>query len=93
MPDPALAFLNHCPSDLTKARSKLSIQILTVSKQTIVRAWKSLSLCILKTKNRITQAMIHSKIEATILHKILKHLKVWKPWVDYFLPSDFDLVG
>lgn len=88
-PDPAFALLNHCPPDLTKAQSKLAIYIITASKHR-VRAWKPPSLCSLETKNRVTQAMIHSKIESTLLDRIPRHLKIWQPWVDHFLPPQFD---
>lgn len=41
-------------------------------------------------KNRITQAMIHSKIEAKILDKVPQHTKIWQPWIEHFLPTDID---
>lgn len=88
-PDPAFALLNHCLPDLTKAQSKLAICIITASKQTIARAWKSSSFCSVETKNGVTKAMIHSKMEATNLDKIPRHLKIWYPWVDHFLPPCF----
>lgn len=89
-PDPATAPLNHYALDLTRVQTKLLQKLMTASKQTIARAWKTTTLCTLETKNRMTQAMIHSKIEATILDRIPKHRKVWQPWVDHFLPPGFD---
>lgn len=65
-PDLALTLLNHCAFNFTRALLKLLLQVMTASKQTIARAWKTPTLCTLETKNRVTQAMIISKIEATI---------------------------
>lgn len=80
---PAVTLLNHCALDLTRAQTKLAQQLMTSSKQTT-------TLCLIKTKNRMTQATIHSKIEATILDATPKHHKAWQPWVDHFLPPGFN---
>lgn len=48
--DPAFALLNHCSLGLTRAQLKLSLQVLTASKQTIAKAWKTLTLCTVETK-------------------------------------------
>lgn len=37
----------------------------------IARAWKIPMICLLATKQIITKAMIHNKIEATLLDRIL----------------------
>lgn len=89
-PAPSLALLNSFPQDYTRAQLRLLLQLTTAAKQTIARAWKTPTLHIAEVKNRVTQAMIHSKIDATILDKIPQHLKIWRPWVDHFLPPDFD---
>lgn len=89
-PDPAIALLNLIPSDFTRSQTRLLLQLTTAAKQTIARAWKTPKLSLAEAKNRVTQAMIHSKIEATILDRIPQHLKIWNPWTEHFLPPDFD---
>lgn len=68
-PGPAVAILNHYTLDLTRAQTKLLQQLLTTSKHTIARALKAPTVGILKTKNRMTEAIIHNKIEASILER------------------------
>lgn len=87
--DPSLALLNHVSTDY-KSQICLLLQLTMAAKQTIVRAWKTPTLNVAEVKNRITQAMIHGKIEATILDCIPQHLKIWHPWVENFLPPDFE---
>ena len=90
-PDPSLALLNHIQSDFTRAQVRLLLQLTTAAKQTIARAWKTPTIHIAEVKNRVTQAMIHSKIEARILDRMAQHDKTWTPWVEHFLPPGFDL--
>lgn len=86
-PWPSLALLNHNTLDCTRACLHL---LMTAAKQTIAKAWKSPKWYFLEVKNRITQAMIHGQIETTIQDRIPQHLKTWQPWVNKFLPPDFD---
>lgn len=65
-PDPSLVLLNIVTLDCTRARFHLLLQLMTAAKKTIARAWKSSKLFVLEVKNRLTQAMIHGKTEATI---------------------------
>lgn len=89
-PDPSLVLLNHVQGDYTRAQLRLLLQFTTAAKQTIARSWKTPKLTIAEVKNRVTQAMIHSKIEATILDRIPPHHKTWAPWVEHFLLPNFD---
>lgn len=45
------------------------------AKQSIVKAWKSNTLCVVSVKQRVTQAMIHAKMEANILDNFAKFEK------------------
>lgn len=79
-----------CAIDCTRAQLHLLLHLTTAAKQMIAKAWKTPTLNLTETKNRVTQAMIHNKIEATILGSIPQHLKIWQPWTELFLPSEFD---
>lgn len=89
-PDPATAILNQKPLAVTSQQFKLLLQVTTAAKQTIAKAWKSPHLSIVETKNRITRAMIHAKVEAILVVKVKKYENLWKPWVYHYLPVDFD---
>lgn len=73
--DPAVALLNSKPQAFTFSQLKLLLFATTAAKQTIAKALKSSSLCILAMKHRITQAMIHAKTEAVILYKVANYEK------------------
>ena len=90
LPDPSLALLNHINGDYTRAQVRLLLQLTTAAKQTIAKAWKTPKLHITEVKHRVTQAMIHSKTEAIVLDRVPRHDKIWSPWVENFLPPDFD---
>lgn len=60
------------------------------SKQIIAKAWKKPTICTLETKHRIIQFMVQSKIKATLLDRISKHLNICQPWTDHYLHSNFD---
>lgn len=89
-PDPSLVLLNHNTLECTRAQFFLILQLMTAAKQTVTRAWKPTSLCAIETKHKVTQAMIHNKIKATIQDKKFKHLKIWQPWVGHFISPGFD---
>lgn len=90
MPDSAVALLNLKPPSITHWQFKLCLQVTTVAKQTIAKAWKSPTLYILSTQNRVTQALSHAKIEAVLLDKVSKFEKLWSLWVEHYLPSNVD---
>lgn len=89
-PNPAVVLLNLIPQDYTRAQLRLLLQLFTAAKQTIAKAWKTPILSIAEMKNRITQAIVHSKIEAKILDKVPQHVKIWQPWIQHFLPAGVD---
>lgn len=89
-PNLTIALLNLIPQDYTRAQRCLLLHLFTAAKQMIAKAWKTSALSIIKMKNRITQAMIHSKIEATIIDKVPQHFRIWQPWIEHFLPPDID---
>lgn len=89
-PDPTVSLLNKKLSCLTSQQFKLLLQVTTVAKQVMAKAWKTRSLCILAVKTKITQSMIHSKVEANILDKVPKFQALWCPWVKHYLPTNFD---
>lgn len=90
-PNPTIALLNLIPQDYTKAQRCLLLHLFTAAKQTIAKAWKTPALNTIEMQNRVTQAMIHSKIEAIILDKVPQHFRVWQPWIENFLPPDIDM--
>lgn len=90
VPDPAIALLNKKPPDVTYLQFKLLLQVTTAAKQTIAKAWKTPHLTILEIKNRVTRAMVHAKIEGVLLDRVKKFKCLWRPWVDHFLPPNFD---
>lgn len=94
-PNPTIALLNLFPQDYTRSQLRLLLHLFTAAKQTIAKAWKTPTLNIVETKNRVTLAMIHDKIEAKILDKATQHNRVWRPWVEHFLPTDIaeDLIS
>lgn len=59
--------------ELSKRWFKLLQQVTTAAKQMLVNAWKTPRLCLTKTKNRVTQTMIHHKIEATVQDRVPLH--------------------
>lgn len=69
--DPAVALLNSKPQAFTFSQLKLLLFATTAAKQTIAKALKSSSLCILAMKHR----MIHAKTEAVILYKVANYEK------------------
>lgn len=71
--DSLIAFLNSCLLDLTSGRFKLLLQVTTAAKQTMVKAWKQSTHSIVKTRNKITQAMVHAKVKHVLLDKVMKH--------------------
>lgn len=85
-----MALLNKKPPDVTDLQFKLLLQVTTAAKQTTAKAWKNSQLTVLETKNRVTRAMVHAKIGAVLLDRVRKFELLWKPWVDHYLPSDFD---
>lgn len=89
-PNLFLVLLNHGTLDCARTRLCLLLQLMTAAKQTIAKAWKFPKLYVLEVKNRITQAMIHGTIKATIQDRIPQHLKIWQSWVEQFLALDFD---
>lgn len=55
------------------------------AKQMIARFWKMSALCTLATKHRVTQAMIHTKIKATLKDRVQSTQKPGGPgWINYF---------
>lgn len=42
-------------------------------KQTIGNAWKYATLYVVETKSRATQAMVHAKMKAALLDRVLKY--------------------
>lgn len=89
-PDPATALLNLKPGLLTLIQFKLFVQLLTVAKQTLAKAWRSPTLVVAETKNRMTNAMIHAKMVAIDNALLPKFEKQWHPWITHHLPSNFD---
>lgn len=89
-PDPSIALLNIKPLEVSCLQFKFILQITTAAKQMIAKAWESPTLHTLEVKHRITRAMIHTKNEAVVLDRASKYESLWQPWVDHFLPSDFD---
>lgn len=72
--DPSLVLLTQNTQDYTRAKFRLILQVMTAAKQTMAGAWKSPKLCIVETKHRHAQTIIHSKTEATIQDKVPKYL-------------------
>lgn len=75
-PDPAAALLNKKPFDVSQLQCELLLQ-----EQTIAKACKTSNLNITETRNRVTRAMIHAKVEAVLLDRVIKYERMWKPWV------------
>lgn len=88
-PDPAVVLLNKRSPDLTLGQLKHVLYITTTSKETFAKTLKTRKLCLLETKHRITQALTHSTIEASLLDCMPKHAKIWQPWMDHFLHPSF----
>lgn len=84
-PNPAIALLNKRSNNLTTAQFKLLLHVTAASKQIIAKAWKKPTICTLETKHRIIQFMVQSKIKATLLDRISKHLNICQPWTDHYL--------
>lgn len=89
-PDPKIVLLNVAPSELTRNQSCLLFYVMTAAKQTIARSCKSSAVCTVTTKSKVPQVMIHAKIEATPQGKVRQYTKIWQPWIDKYLPPDFD---
>lgn len=90
LPDPTVALLNNKPQNLTHFQYKLQLYVTTAAKQSIAKAWKSSTLCIVLVKHRVTQAMIHAKTEAILLDKLSKFESLWLPWINHHSPPGFD---
>lgn len=90
LPEPAVAFLNSKPMSLTYCQFKRLLFVSTAAKQTISKAWKSASLCILETKHRTTPKIINANLEAVLTDKVDKFDKLWNPWVIHYLPPGFN---
>lgn len=88
--DPSVALLNNKPRNITQLQFKLLLNVTTAAKQATAKAWKSDKLCEVTVKQRITQAMIHAKMEAIILDQLDKFNTLWLPWITHFLPSNLD---
>ena len=89
-PDPTTALLNLKPDCISYAQFKLFLQITTAAKQTISKAWKTATLLVSETRNRVHQAMLHSKSEAITNDSIDIYETIWNPWVTYTISSNPD---
>lgn len=89
-PDPLVALLNNKPRNITQRQFKLLLYVTTAAKQSIAKAWKTNKLCDISVKQRVTQAMIHAKMEAIILDKLDKFESLWLPWITHILPPDLN---
>lgn len=58
LPKPATALLNLKPAELTHTQFQLLIQLSTVAKQIIAKAWKSQTLVVAEAKHRMNRALI-----------------------------------
>lgn len=89
-PNPTTALLNLKPDCLTHAQFKLFLYLLTAAKQTLAKAWKTPSLAITETKQRMNNDMIHPKMEAIEHNQVPKFHKLWQPWIKHYLPLSFN---
>lgn len=88
--DTTVALLNNKPHNITQRQFKLLLYVTTAAKQSITKAVKSTTLCVVSVKQHVTQAMIHAKMEAIILYKLSKFEILWLPWITHHLPPDLD---
>lgn len=89
-PDPKWSLLNFWPPHLSLAGFRLLHHVTTAVKEMIARAWKSPSLSLVEVKNWVTQTMIHEKLKAILTNKVPCYAQIWQPWVEHYLPSNFD---
>lgn len=74
--EPEVALLDRNTFELSKRQFKLLMDVTTAAKQTLAKARKTPNLCLTKTGNRVSQVMIHGKIEVTLQDRISAYSKM-----------------
>lgn len=62
----------------------------SADKKIIAQALKCSMLSLVEIRNRVTQAMIHKKIAATLRNRLSQYMRMKESWLDYYLLQNFD---
>lgn len=87
--DPYEALLGKPITELLRPKRQLASHILTATKLTIAKAWKTPALSFEAVKNRVND-MINEKLTAVLSDTHDKFLRTWQPWLSHVHPSRFD---